>query len=78
MSPPVDEDTMTSKTPSIANRPAAVVGIILLVIAVVTYWDASHMKMRANYGMSASAASSKLPGVPVNSGFQSSPTVRRM
>jgi len=48
---------MTSKTPSVANRPAAVVAIILLAIAVITYWDASHMKVRASYGMSASAAS---------------------
>lgn len=48
---------MTSKTLSVANRPAAVVAIILLAIAVITYWDASHMKARASYGMSASAAS---------------------
>lgn len=33
------------------------VAIILLAIAVITYWDASHMKARASYGMSASAAS---------------------
>lgn len=48
---------MTSRTPSIANRPAAVIAIILFAIAVITYWDASHMKVRASYGMSASAAS---------------------
>ncbi|WP_313615839.1 tripartite tricarboxylate transporter TctB family protein [Agrobacterium sp.] len=48
---------MTSKTPSIANRPAAVVAIILLVIAFITYWDASQMKVRATYGIGANAAS---------------------
>lgn len=48
---------MTSKTPSVANRPAAVVAIILLAIAFITYWDASQMKVRATYGMGANAAS---------------------
>ncbi|MBW9061596.1 tripartite tricarboxylate transporter TctB family protein [Agrobacterium pusense] len=48
---------MTSKTASIQNRPAAVIAIVLLAIAAVTYWDASHMVSRARYGMNASAAS---------------------
>ncbi|WP_244456700.1 hypothetical protein [Agrobacterium pusense] len=48
---------MTSKTLSVVNRPAAVVAIILLAIAVINCWDACHMKLRARYGVSASAAS---------------------
>jgi putative tricarboxylic transport membrane protein len=48
---------MTAKTLKLANRPAAAVGILLLAIAAITYWDASHMTARATYGMSASAAS---------------------
>lgn len=48
---------MTSKTSTIPNRPAAVVAVILFAIAAITYWDASHMTVRATYGMSASAAS---------------------
>lgn len=48
---------MTSKTPSIANRPAAVVAVILFAIAAITYWDAAQMKVRATYGMGANAAS---------------------
>ena len=48
---------MTSKTPSIANRPAAVVAVVLFAIAAITYWDAAQMKVRATYGMGANAAS---------------------
>lgn len=48
---------MSSRTPSIANRPAAVVAIILLAISAITYWDATQMKVRATYGMGANAAS---------------------
>ena len=48
---------MTAKTLKLANRPAAAVGVVLLAIAAITCWDASHMTARAMYGMSASAAS---------------------
>ncbi|RDL46822.1 hypothetical protein BLJAPNOD_06340 [Ensifer sp. M14] len=48
---------MTQKTLRIPNRPTAVIAVILFAIAFITYWDASHMKVRATYGMSASAAS---------------------
>lgn len=39
------------------NRGAAVVAIILFAVAVITYWDAAQMKVRATYGMGANAAS---------------------
>jgi putative tricarboxylic transport membrane protein len=48
---------MTQKTLRIPNRPTAVIAVVLFAIAFITYWDASHMKVRAAYGMSASAAS---------------------
>ncbi len=48
---------MTQKTLRIPNRPTAVIAVVLFAIAFITYWDASHMKVRATYGMSASAAS---------------------
>ncbi|MGF0524071.1 tripartite tricarboxylate transporter TctB family protein [Agrobacterium pusense] len=48
---------MTSKSSAVRNRPAAVVAVVLFAIAVITYWDASHMKVRATYGMGANAAS---------------------
>jgi len=48
---------MTQKILHTPNRPAAVLAVILFAIATITYWDASHMKVRATYGMSASAAS---------------------
>ncbi|MCA1439932.1 tripartite tricarboxylate transporter TctB family protein [Ensifer sp. IC4062] len=48
---------MQLKTIQTANRPAAVVAVVLFAIAAVTWWDASHMTARATYGMSASAAS---------------------
>ncbi|KQY12486.1 tricarboxylic transporter [Rhizobium sp. Root73] len=48
---------MTQKTLHIPNRPTAVIAVVLFAIAFITYWDASHMKVRATYGMSASAAS---------------------
>lgn len=48
---------MPQKTLRIPNRPMAVIAVVLFVIAFITYWDASHMKVRATYGMSASAAS---------------------
>lgn len=48
---------MTSKSLSRANRPAAVVAVILFAIAAITYWDAAQMKVRATYGMGANAAS---------------------
>lgn len=48
---------MIQKTLRIPNRPTAVIAVVLFAIAFITYWDASHMKMRATYGMSASAAS---------------------
>ncbi len=48
---------MTQKTLRIPNRPTGVIAVVLFVIGFITYWDASHMKMRATYGMSASAAS---------------------
>ena len=48
---------MTQKTLRIPNRPTTVIAVVLFAIAFITYWDASHMKVRATYGMSASAAS---------------------
>lgn len=48
---------MTQKILRIPNRPTAVIAVVLFAIAFITYWDASHMKVRATYGMSASAAS---------------------
>ncbi|MBD9595888.1 tripartite tricarboxylate transporter TctB family protein [Ensifer sp. ENS05] len=48
---------MTQKTLRIPNRPTAVIAVVLFAIAFITNWDASHMKVRATYGMSASAAS---------------------
>ena len=48
---------MTQKTLRMPNRPTAVVAVVLFAIAFITYWDAIHMKVRATYGMSASAAS---------------------
>lgn len=48
---------MSTKSVSMPNRPAAVIGILLVAIAAITYWDASRMVVRATYGMSASAAS---------------------
>lgn len=48
---------MTQKTLRIPSRPTAVIAVVLFAIAFITYWDASHMKARATYGMSASAAS---------------------
>jgi putative tricarboxylic transport membrane protein len=48
---------MTSRTPSIANRPAAIVAVVLFAIAAITYWDAAQMTVRATYGMGANAAS---------------------
>lgn len=48
---------MTQKSLGIPNRPTAVIAVVLFAIAFITYWDASHMKARATYGMSASAAS---------------------
>ena len=48
---------MTSKSSSVQNRPAAVVAVILFAVAVITYWDAAQMKVRATYGMGANAAS---------------------
>ncbi len=48
---------MTQKTLRIPNRPTAVIAVVLFAIAFITSWDASHMKVRATYGMSASAAS---------------------
>jgi putative tricarboxylic transport membrane protein len=48
---------MTQKTLRIPNRPTAVIAVVLFAIAFITYGDASHMKVRATYGMSASAAS---------------------
>ncbi|KSV72086.1 tripartite tricarboxylate transporter TctB family protein [Sinorhizobium sp. GW3] len=48
---------MTQKTLRIPNRPTAVIAVVLFAIAFITYWDASHMKVRATYGMRASAAS---------------------
>jgi putative tricarboxylic transport membrane protein len=48
---------MTSKISTKPNRSAAIVAVILFAVAAITYWDASHMKVRATYGMGANAAS---------------------
>lgn len=45
------------KAVSVPNRPAAVVGVLLLGVAAITFWDASRMVVRATYGMGANAAS---------------------
>ena len=39
------------------NRPMLAIGLFLIVIAAVTAWDASTMRVRANYGVGANAAS---------------------
>ena len=39
------------------RRPYLIIGLLLLVVAAVTAWDASSMTIRANYGVGADAAS---------------------
>lgn len=39
------------------NVPYAVIGVVLLAVAAITVWDASHMRIRAQYGVGANAAS---------------------
>ena len=46
-----------SKAPSIANKPALIVGLILILIAAVTAWDASNMRVRSGYGIGPEATS---------------------
>jgi putative tricarboxylic transport membrane protein len=40
-----------------ARRPYLIIGLLLLVVAAVTAWDASSMRITANYGVGADAAS---------------------
>ena len=40
-----------------ARRPYLIIGLLLLVVAAVTAWDASSMRVTANYGVGADAAS---------------------
>ena len=42
--------------------PYLVVGVVLLAVAVLTAWDASTMRIRANYGVGANAASYLVAG----------------
>jgi putative tricarboxylic transport membrane protein len=39
------------------NAPYLVIGILLIAVAALTAWDASTMRIRANYGVGANAAS---------------------
>lgn len=39
------------------NVPYVVVGVLLFAVAAITVWDASHMRIRAQYGVGANAAS---------------------
>ena len=39
------------------SRPPVIVGLLLLAVAAVTAWDASTMRIRANFGVGADAAS---------------------
>jgi len=39
------------------RRPYLIIGLLLLAVAAVTAWDASTMRIRANYGVGADAAS---------------------
>jgi putative tricarboxylic transport membrane protein len=47
----------SSPGPRTVNRPYLVIGVLLLVVAGITAWDASSMQIRANYGVGADAAS---------------------
>lgn len=39
------------------NRPALIIGVLLLAIAAITIYDAANMRIRAQYGIGANAAS---------------------
>lgn len=39
------------------NGPYVIVGVVLLAVAAITVWDASNMRIRAQYGFGADAAS---------------------
>lgn len=47
------------------NWPYAVTGLMLLAVAAVTAWDASTMRIRANFGIGADAASYLVAGLLV-------------
>jgi putative tricarboxylic transport membrane protein len=47
------------------NRPYLVTGLVLLAAAAVTAWDASTMRIRANFGFGADAASYLVAGLLV-------------
>lgn len=42
---------------SIANKPTLAVGLALILVAALTAWDASSMRIRANYGIGPEATS---------------------
>ncbi len=44
------------------NLPYVVIGIVLLAVAAITVWDASNMRIRAQYGVGANAASYLVAG----------------
>jgi putative tricarboxylic transport membrane protein len=46
-----------NKSSRISNTPALIVGLALIVIAVVTAWDASTMRVRSGYGIGPEATS---------------------
>lgn len=48
---------MTTSSFRAPDRRSAVVGVVLFLIAAITYWDASSMVVRAGYGMGANATS---------------------
>lgn len=51
------------------NLPYLLVGILLVAVAAVTAWDASTMRIRANYGVGANAASYLVAGFLVALGI---------
>ncbi len=51
---------MTTTRP--VRRPPLIIGALLLVLAAITAWDASGMRVRANFGVGADAASYLVAG----------------
>lgn len=51
------------RTTRSVNRPYLITGLLLLAVAAVTAWDASTMRVRANFGVGADAASYLVAGM---------------